>query len=156
MNKNLKQNQMQTKDKHGKGFTLIELLIVVAIIGLLASIVLVTVSRARKKAIATQMKGHISEVTKAIEMAGADGCTSITVAAGGTISCTPAGASGAVTFMATIPSAPSGATYTYPGVINPTTGTYTLTASGFENGQTFTCSGGGCSCSTANGCLAIP
>ena len=51
-----------------KSFTLIELLVVIAVIGMLASIILVSLDPARKKARDTKRKMDLAQMSKAIEM----------------------------------------------------------------------------------------
>ncbi len=61
---------MQKKDK--KGFTLIEILVVIAIAGLISSLVLVTVSSARAKNRETKRKVDLKEIEKALQFYYAD------------------------------------------------------------------------------------
>lgn len=118
MNK-LKQNQ--------KGFTLIELLVVIAIIGLLASVVLLSLSSARSKGRDAKRVSEVRSLGSALELY-ADGN-------GGTY---PAALSSlATTFIASVPQDPDPgcglATYTYGVGGTPSGTTYSLTFC-LENG----------------------
>ena len=60
---------LQIFRKNKKGFTLIELLVVIAVIGLLASIVLVSMGPARKKAKDTRRMTDLKQISSAMEYA---------------------------------------------------------------------------------------
>ena len=64
--------------KFKKGFTLIELLVVVAIIGILAALVIVSVASARKKANDAKVKNDVAEILNAAELSLSNGCTTLT------------------------------------------------------------------------------
>lgn len=167
-------------DKNKKGFTLIEMLVVIVVIGILATIVLVSVSSGRKKAQATKAKTDMVELSKAFEMAASAGCRKVsfdtTNAPNGELSCIPAGATLA-TVYATISTPPPGVTYTIQlaggpavnsgsgwdaSVIDSTiNGGYSFRSTGFVTAdETFSCNDGsisgqprsGCFCSVPDGC----
>lgn len=56
------------RDKNSRGFTLIEILVVVAIVGILASVVLVSLNTTRVNARDTARVATIKEVQKALEL----------------------------------------------------------------------------------------
>ncbi len=64
----MKSNIFNKKTKLDRGFTLIELLVVVSIIGMLASVVLVSLQGARNKAKDAKLVLEIRELTKAMEL----------------------------------------------------------------------------------------
>jgi len=99
--------QFFTKKK--RGFTLIELLVVIAIIGILASIVLVSLSGARSKARDAKRASDIRQISTAQEMYYSDkeGYAVITVGADGRLTTTAIG-----TYMTLLPTDPGGGTVT--------------------------------------------
>ncbi|MFH1182936.1 MAG: type II secretion system protein [Candidatus Moraniibacteriota bacterium] len=171
--------------KKSKGFTLIEMLVVIVVIGILATVVLVSVSGARKQALATKLKTMMVETQKSFESAASSGCRVIGFEDDGqgnaALKCSTPDSDTAFITLSHLPPTTSStitlqlskgsATLTGSGdtpawsTLGQTQGSsinggYSFQVSGFVNGDTFTCADGigsrsGCYCSTEGGCATV-
>ena len=131
--------------KHKKGFTLIELLVVIAIIGILATIVLVSLSTARLKARDARRASDMHQISLAMEMYyDSNGSKYYTGATGPT-------ALG--TFMASLPTDPLTTTAYSWGTNSGSDQKYMMCAT-FENGGYIYASSGGTKSTSAGTCAS--
>lgn len=152
-----------------KGFTLLELVVVVAIIGILASIALIpNLLRFQQRGAASAMKSQMGQISNAFELAGVEGCTDVHGAVGSEMYCDSNGNNGLdageTVFIKVMPRQPaSAAQFDFDGTcdathatsftnVNPTTGGPSICATGFLDTGVFTCTAGSCSCSDVVKC----
>lgn len=155
------------------GFSLIELLVVVAIIGVLASILFAVVNNAREKNNAVKAKADLVQIMKAVELMadeGGDYRAVDTAAAGGSCSSTvfsvltgantaPAAGdeicnggqvkNGSAIYLQSIPYEQGG--YNYVVESDFTKDSYGIQTAGFSSGV-WKCKDGSCFCTVSGGC----
>jgi len=125
-----------------KGFTLIEMLVVVAIIGLLATVVMVALGPQRKTARITAMQASMRSLNTAMQLCVQDGVV-LTAPAAGSVVC--ASGDGSLTKYGTLPTTGTWS-YLYSDLDATTDGTFSISATG--DGVIITCTQSGCATKT--------
>jgi type II secretion system protein G len=103
--------------KAGAGFTLIELLIVIAIIGVLATLLMANFIGVRQRARDSQRKSDLRQIQSSLEIWRSDNGDYPDGSSEYPAACGPGAAlqSGSTIYMATVPCDPNGVKYVYAG-----------------------------------------
>lgn len=162
-----KSKKSQVRKGLEKAFTLLEMLVVIAIIGILATLIIFSISGTRQKASAVKAKGDMSQLQKAVEKAsGVDGCLSMTITTAGNAAVVRC-VTNSTDYASVQPPAfgnyvlnINGCTITNnsPSTWASTSGcgtgvtpsTYVFTTTGLSGAASYTCTPSGCTCSSGN------